>query len=114
MTNPDGVLAAIDACLSDYSVSPDAMRCAPDVDAEPTRPRPSNGTGILWDGTRVSWDGTGEILSWPLATPHPAEWQYTTVGTDPAVVEVRRNGQPWGAYLYQPESALEGTTLPPE
>ena len=30
----DGVLAAIDACLDDYAVSGDAMRCAPD---KPTR-----------------------------------------------------------------------------
>ncbi|MGS2645882.1 hypothetical protein [Streptosporangium sp. G12] len=30
MSNPDGVLAAIDACLEDYDVGPDAMRWAPD------------------------------------------------------------------------------------
>lgn len=30
MSSPDGVLAAIDACLEDYSVSDDAMRWAPD------------------------------------------------------------------------------------
>lgn len=30
MSNPDGVLAAIDACLDDYYVSDDAMRWAPD------------------------------------------------------------------------------------
>lgn len=83
MTNPDGVLDAIDSALRDYTVSPDAMRCAPD--AEPK--------------------------SAPAGVP---EWQYVTVGTDPAVVEVRRYGQPWGAYLYLPELALEGTTLPPE
>ncbi|MEV0830858.1 MULTISPECIES: hypothetical protein [Streptosporangiaceae] len=29
-SNPDGVLAAIDACLEDYDVGPDAMRWAPD------------------------------------------------------------------------------------
>jgi hypothetical protein len=35
MSNPDGVLAAIDACLDDYAVSDDAMRWAPD-EPDPT------------------------------------------------------------------------------
>ena len=35
MTDTDGVLAAIDACLDDYEVSDDAMRWAPD-EPEPT------------------------------------------------------------------------------
>jgi len=35
MTNPDGVLDAIDSALRDYTVSPDAMRCAPEVPEEP-------------------------------------------------------------------------------
>lgn len=30
MSNPDGVLDAIDACLEDYELSPDAMRWAPE------------------------------------------------------------------------------------
>jgi hypothetical protein len=39
MSNPDGVLAAIDACLDDYELSDDAMRWAPD---EPD-PAPDDG-----------------------------------------------------------------------
>lgn len=36
MSNPDGVLAAIDACLDDYELSDDAMRWAPgEPDATP-------------------------------------------------------------------------------
>lgn len=31
MSNPDGVLASIDACLDDYELSDDAMRWAPDA-----------------------------------------------------------------------------------
>lgn len=31
MADTDGVLAAIDACMEDYAVSPDAMRSAPDT-----------------------------------------------------------------------------------
>lgn len=33
MSNPDGVLDAIDSTLRDYSISSDAMRWAPDVPA---------------------------------------------------------------------------------
>jgi hypothetical protein len=33
MSNPDGVLDAIDACLEDYAISEDAMRWAPDLPA---------------------------------------------------------------------------------
>lgn len=35
MSNPDGVLASIDACLDDYELSDDAMRWAPD-EPDPT------------------------------------------------------------------------------
>ncbi|MEU7831353.1 hypothetical protein [Nonomuraea sp. NPDC049129] len=37
MSSPDGVLAAIDAAVRDYSVSPDAMRWAPE-EPVPTLP----------------------------------------------------------------------------
>lgn len=103
MPSPDGVLAAIDACLEDYTVGEDAMRWAPD---EPD-PDPAPGGGapacltsgwpILervdgdtrWDGRRAEW-----------------EWQYTITGTDPAVVETWRQGQPWGAHLLTEEAAF--------
>ncbi|MEV7013320.1 hypothetical protein [Streptosporangium sp. NPDC051022] len=35
MSNPDGVLAAINACLDDYTVSEDAMRWTVEEPAEP-------------------------------------------------------------------------------
>ncbi|WP_326642938.1 hypothetical protein OG884_05935 [Streptosporangium sp. NBC_01755] len=73
MSNSDGVLAAIDACLEDYDVGPDAMRWAP-------------------DGLDLTAETTVPNTDLP-------EWQYVIVGADPAVVEVRRYGQPWGAYL---------------
>ncbi|MFN2636858.1 MAG: hypothetical protein ABR585_07525 [Gemmatimonadaceae bacterium] len=44
MTNPDGVLAAIDSCLDDYALSDDAMRWAPD---EP-EPASKEGGLALW------------------------------------------------------------------
>ncbi|MFI7125966.1 hypothetical protein ACIBQ1_09750 [Nonomuraea sp. NPDC050153] len=41
MSNPDGVLDAIDACLDDYALSEDAMRWAPDEPVPASMPVPS-------------------------------------------------------------------------
>lgn len=110
MNNPDGVLAAIDACLHDYDVGPDAMRWAPD---EPDPTSPGTGRWYGWDSVHTVVDEAHTHLAsgWPTlehiasdGTSVPwdgrcAEWQYTIVETDPVVVETRRHGQPWGAHL---------------
>lgn len=87
MANPDGVLAAIDACLDDYAVSDEAMRWAPD-EPDPT-PESDSLTGQMarfleerldlpvYGPGGVAW--SGGALRW-ATTLSPAREVFVTAG----------------------------------
>jgi hypothetical protein len=75
MSNPDGVLEAIDACLGD-SLSPDAMRWAPG-EPDPTEQPAYTPGGVVWAGDALRWATT-------LSSPHEV---FVTAGAHTLALE---------------------------
>jgi len=80
MSNPDGTLEAIDASLRDYSVSVDAMRCAPTPKPAEVRLQEALGVfGELAEQARQAFEAVAKEMA-PILTGiergfHKAGWQ---------------------------------------
>lgn len=82
MADTDGVLAAIDACLEDWSVSDDAMRWAPD-EPDPT-PEGAYGPGAVgWSGAVGERFLNPDMLTWPSTILRTQGVVFGAIGDDP-------------------------------
>jgi hypothetical protein len=91
MSNPDGVLAAIDACLDDYALSDDAMRWAPE-EPDPTEQTAYAPGGVVWSGGGwpVIRDEAADLLRWSTDISPARE----AIVTDSAFSELLRIRMP--------------------